>query len=114
MTMTTGIGWEHEIDGPTLAWLDAHVVDITSVIMRTERDATGVKYTVLVLDGEHDAIPYDDCAWCAGEREIWSRTVEFGGTRANRVGGSQFIAAVLDQEDCAGTMWRRSRDAVRS
>jgi len=107
--MTTGIGWEHEVDERSLAWLDAHAVNICAVILRTERDADGVHYEVHVRDALYDCTGPDD----DNTREIWSRSVAFGSGPNKSAGGVQFIAAALDQEDCAQTMWRRHRDAVK-
>lgn len=109
--MTIGIGWEHEVDEKALAWLDLRAHEIYGVVMRTVRDASGIEYSVTV-QVDMGVIGYDDCAQCGSEREIWRRNVRFGNREASRAGGVQFIAAAIDQENCASTMWERLCAAV--
>jgi hypothetical protein len=103
-----GIGWEHEIDERTRKWLDEHVHEVTSVILRSERDDEGVDYEVLVrIPNPH--------AFEEGEDQhgpLWFRRVNFGIRDAERAGGYLFVAASQDQEAVAAMIWQRKRDAI--
>lgn len=69
----------------------------TIVVSRTERNATGVTYTVFLQNEEAD----DDCDVDGLSRGVWSKEVFFGATDAFYAGGYAFREAALEQEKVA-------------
>jgi hypothetical protein len=67
-----------------------------SIVTVTERSRTGITYSVL-----------------AGGKRLWTRTVLFGMTRAQRAGGQAFVLAAREQEHVArGALEGQARGAA--
>jgi hypothetical protein len=77
---------------------------IAAVIMRTERDDTGIDYSVHVQTREPVYENGDN------ERGVWQARVDFGASDAYVAGGPAFVAAARTQQRIADEVWYAYHD----